>query len=299
MNRERWKQVLEINAGWSSDKKYHVFDDTRDYLLRISDASTFEEKKQEAQIINRFHDLHLPVPHVYEMSIIDDEVCMRMDWMKGESGNQAITKYALKEQYNLGTQAGNILRVMHSCKVDDDKDYAQEDKELTHRKLDAYLRMKSIFPKDQIILNYIKQNLYLLDTCQASILHGDYHLGNMVIDNGRLSIIDFNRWQMRDIYHEFAPMAVFSREVSPMFCQGQINGYFNGEVPEFFWKKLKLYLCIMNLYSICWAQPYGEDEVQGMIKRAHKFMQDYDDLNLDIPLWYVEEEFKTLGGNEK
>lgn len=50
MNREHWKQVLKINAGWSSDKKYHVFDDARDYLLRISDASTFEEKKQEAQI---------------------------------------------------------------------------------------------------------------------------------------------------------------------------------------------------------------------------------------------------------
>jgi len=39
---------------------------------------------------------------------------------------------------------------------------------------------------------------------QRTFCHGDYHLGNMIVDKDReINIIDFNRWGYDDPYEEF------------------------------------------------------------------------------------------------
>ena len=39
-------------------------------------------------------------------------------------------------------------------------------------------------------------------------------------------MIDFNRWDFGDPYEEFYKLQFFSRNVSPLFAYGQLQGYF-------------------------------------------------------------------------
>ena len=116
--------------------------------------------------------------------------------------------------------------------------------------------------------------------------HGDYHIGNMMMGrNGRLYIIDFNRNDYGDPWEEFNRI-VWCAQRSPLFASGMVNGYFDGEVPLDFWKLLALYISSNTLSSVYWAIPFGQDEVDKMLKQAREVLEWYDNMRSVIPGWY-------------
>lgn len=49
----------------------------------------------------------------------------------------------------------------------------------------------------------IEQNRHLLKNRPQCFQHGDYHIGNMMIENGKLVVIDFDRYDFGDPWEEF------------------------------------------------------------------------------------------------
>ena len=101
-----------------------------------------------------------------------------------------------------------------------------------------------------------------------------------------LAVIDFNRWDFGDPYEEFYKMMLFSREQSIPFARGQIQGYFSGEIPEDFFPTLALYLADVILYSVVWAEFFGEEEINKMIKLGEMTLADFDSFSSKIPGWW-------------
>ena len=118
--------------------------------------------------------------------------------------------------------------------------------------------------------------------------HGDYHIGNMMIDrNGKLHIIDFNRNDSGDPWEEFNRI-VWCAQKSPLFASGMVNGYFDGDVPLEFWKLLALYISSNTLSSVYWAIPFGQGEVDTMLNQAKEVLSWYDNMRNPIPTWYCK-----------
>ena len=107
----------------------------------------------------------------------------------------------------------------------------------------------------------------------------------MTLENN-IGVIDFNRWDYGDPYEDFYKMMLFSRELSIPFAKGQIDGYFGNEVPKDFFSILALYLADVILYSVVWAIPFGEEEVNNMVKLAEMIFSDYNNFNSVVPKWY-------------
>ena len=82
-------------------------------------------------------------------------------------------------------------------------------------------------------------------------------------------------------------MQSFNVEVSIPFSIGQIHGYFQGNPSEEFWKVLALYNAYAALNSITWATKFGQEEIEGMIRRCRQTMKDYDSFTQVVPRWYV------------
>ena len=136
------------------------------------------------------------------------------------------------------------------------------------------------------VIEYINKNRVLLKNRPQCLQHGDYHIGNMIITPERkLGIIDFNRYDYGDPWEEFNRI-VWSAEVSPEFASGYINGYFDDDVPELFFKLLLLYICSNEISSVYWAQSFGEKEMNVMIKQVDNVMEWYDQCDSYIPKWY-------------
>ena len=155
-------------------------------------------------------------------------------------------------------------------------------------KIQKYMECPIHYENGQAFIDYIRENRHLLKGRPQVFQHGDYHIGNMMIDrDGKLQIIDFDRYDFGDPREEFNRI-VWCAQKSPLFASGMVNGYFDGDVPLKFWKLLALYIASNTLSSIYWAVPFGPDEVNTMLNQAKDILNWYDNMRNPVPSWYFK-----------
>lgn len=108
-----------------------------------------------------------------------------------------------------------------------------------------------------------------------------------MLQNGQIFVIDFNRFDWGDPYEEFNRI-VWCAQCSPAFAAGQVRGYFGGEPREEFWRLLALYIASNTLSSLPWAIPFGQREIDTMLRQAQDVLRWYRGMREPVPLWYTE-----------
>lgn len=137
------------------------------------------------------------------------------------------------------------------------------------------------------ILSYIDKNRRLLKNRPQVYHHGDYHMGNMVQSKkGQLHVID---WHTVDFNNYGDPWYEFNRigVEYPFFASGQIDGYFNKEIPEEFWELLALYLSTSAITSIVWAKYCAPERLDSIIHLNNAILHWFNNMNSAIPTWYL------------
>jgi len=283
-----FKNIEQINKGWSNDKKY-IIETTENIklLLRVSDIKYLEQKKKECQVIDQISKLNINTPKFIDLQVKDDKVLQLLTFIEGLDAEESIALLSVEDQYRLGIEAGKILKNIHSVKIIENNSNLVILKNRIIERTNSYKKSKYYGIEDNLAINYIIENIDLIDNAKVVLCHGDYHLGNMVINNKKIGIIDFNRFDYEDRYREFAPMFVFSREYSLDFINGQLDGYFDNNISDDFWKRIKVYLAYVSLYSVLWAEAFGQEEIAGMIRRKQMIYNDFDYFKLEKPLWYL------------
>jgi aminoglycoside phosphotransferase (APT) family kinase protein len=284
---KQWLAIEEVPLGWSADKKYKVTGERGEaLLLRLSDACFYEQKQAEYETIRRFAALGFPQSRPVAFGLCEDgrSVYMLLSWVEGQGMEQALPEMPVKRQYALGQEAGRILKGYHSLLVDRQPASRKERK---LKQLAAYEGCSLRVSGDEAVIGFVRAHIRYVEVLPPCYLHGDFHPGNLVLTpQGQVGVIDFNRWKVGDPCEEFVKLGLFSQEVSPAFCRGQIEGYFGGEPPLAFWQALAVYAAHTALYSILWAQPYGQEDIAGMVRRYHRTMGDYDGFKTLVPAWY-------------
>lgn len=285
-----WKNVAPISKGWSSDKKYLV--ETADgklQLLRISDIEAYEAKKKEYEIITKYSQLGINMSMPIEFGICNEgkNVYMLLSWVEGRDLEEVLPELSEQEQYKLGRQAGTILRKIHSIPLDPADVPATTKREKKLMQLARYEESNVRISSDEIAVAYVKENINSIWQKTPVYMHGDFHPGNLIyMQDGSIGVIDFNRWEVGDPYEEFYKLESFGIEISVPYCIGQIDVYFNDNVPEDFWTANAVYVAQASLFSIKWAEKFGQDEIDGMVRRARASMKNFDNCNLSVPKWY-------------
>lgn len=283
-----FESMIPITKGWSSDKKYCVtLTDGKMYLLRISPIEQLNRKRIEFETIQRVVSLGVPMCQPIEFGVCDEGVYSLQSWINGKDAEEKLPFLSIIEQYTYGLEAGLILKQFHSLPVLS----KQEDWENRfNRKIDQKIQMYNDCPikyeNGQAFLDYLNANRQLLKNRPQCFQHGDYHIGNMMIDNdGKLQIIDFDRYDYGDPWEEFNRI-VLSAQKAPMFASGMVNGYFDNNVPFSFWQILALYISCNTISSIPWAIPFGQIEIDTMINLAVEVLNWYDNMKNPVPTWY-------------
>ena len=280
-----------ILEGWSSDKKYCITDEKgARFLLRISDITQYDTKQSEFMMMQRVAALGIPMCLPIEFGICEEGVYSIQSWIDGESAENLIPLLPSNEQYEFGFEAGRILHKIHSISAPaSQEDWAVRFNRKIDIKIKKYDECPIKYPKGKAFIDYINSNRHLLNGRPQVYQHGDFHIGNMMVDrNGDLCIIDFNRNDYGDPWEEFNRI-VWCVQKSPLFATGMVNGYFGSAVPMDFWKLLALYISSNTLSSVYWAIPFGESEVKTMLNQAEEVLTWYADMSNPIPTWYLHE----------
>ncbi|WP_315120563.1 phosphotransferase [uncultured Clostridium sp.] len=287
-----WKTIGKINSGWSSDIKYYVEDYLGNkLLLRISDISYLDSKIKEFEIIKKFNTLDFEMSKAISIGVCNNNknVYMLLNWVEGVSLGKTMEKLTEKEQYDLGIQAGKVLKKIHSIDVESIDIPVKDKTEKKLQKLERYENSSIRIDNDQLVIDYVKSNIDKINLLPPVYKHGDFHVGNLILTpHKHLGVIDFNRWECGDPYEEFYKVQSFDVEVSIPFSIGQIDGYFNHQPPKEFWEILAVYVAHASLFSIAWAEKFGDNEINGMKRRAMMTFQDYDNFQIMIPHWYKD-----------
>ena len=283
-------ECRKIEKGWSSDNKYLLKDrGGRKYLLRLSPIDKREEKEKEYEILKLFSSLSFPTSSPIESGVTEDgkHFYMLLDWVEGEDLENVLPSFGAEKQYDLGLEAGHILSSIHSLPLRSEDTAFNTNIEKKIRQLKAYKESRNRIEGDDAIIEYLENNIGDIQIDEPVYLHGDFHPGNLIYTNeGRIGVIDYNRWKVGDRYEEFYKSECFGVESSIPFVKGLIDSYFSYSVPDRFWRAFAYYSLHAALYSIKWAEKFGEEEVEGMKRRGVRIISDFGNLKSPVPSWY-------------
>jgi aminoglycoside phosphotransferase (APT) family kinase protein len=283
-------QAQPIDKGWSGDQKFcaTAADGTK-YLLRITPHERSESREDMFRMQETAAALDIPMCRPVKFGACGDGVYVLQTWIDGDDARDALPEMPIAQQYAYGLAAGQILQKIHAIPAPDDQpDWEQRFNTKIDRKIARYGECPLKYQNDKPILAYIEANRHLLRGRPQCFQHGDYHIGNMMIDrDGTLQIIDFDRYDFGDPWEEFNRI-VWDAQEAPAFAAGRVDGYFDGQVPDEFWSLLALYIASNTLSSLPWAIPFGQREIDTMRRQAAEMLAWYDDMKQTVPTWYIQ-----------
>ena len=277
-----------IQKGWSGDRKYRAEDANGSvYLLRISDADKADKKRRQFDGMTRAASLGIPMCLPLEFGHCLEGVYSLQSWIDGVDAEEAVAALPEERRYQYGLDAGRILKTLHTLPAPADaEDWDTRFNRKIDRKIQMYTACPLKYEKGELFLRHIAKSRHLLSGRPQSYQHGDYHIGNMMIDReGKLVVIDFDRDDWGDPWEEFNRI-VWCAQAAPRFAAGMVDGYFDGKIPSEFWELLALYICSNTLSSLPWAIPFGEKEIATMKNQASEILSWYDNFCTVIPSWY-------------
>lgn len=285
--------IKEIEKGMSGDRKYYIeTTEGKKFLLRITEVSNYETKKKDYDFLLSINKAGLPVPKAFDFGTCEDgnSVYMLLEWMEGEEAEKVVPTMTKDKQYSIGVTSGQILKGLHENSTINhmDRDWYDRYFDVIHPRIEAYKNEGVPFEGADEILSFIEENKHLLHERRQCRIHGDYHLGNLIInEDEEIFVID---WQTVDFEGVGDPWVDFINIgiEHPAFAAGQIDGYFNYQVPEEFWRMLALYLAVSAITSIVWAKYFAPERLESILELNRNVVKWYDGMNQVVPSWHRE-----------
>ncbi|MBE1442602.1 aminoglycoside phosphotransferase family protein [Paenibacillus sp. OAS669] len=282
--------VEELNVGFSTAKKYILFtkDDEAQYLLKIYGIEKTERRKNQFDLMNQHFNNHVSCPKPVQFGVNDKhQVCyMILSYLKGGSGDKTISHQSVEEQYSLGVLAGKELRKIHFITPPQPFDWYQKRTLKYQKKMDECKRLGLTFYKQAFIENYIHDHLHFIKDSLVTFQHDDFHPQNMIVkENGAISIIDFDSYDWGDPFEEFFKIPKYTIYTSLYFAKGQIEGYFEGNIPDTFWRKYNLFVALNQHASLLGG--VHSNNLAYVQERTRSIIETHDFNNNGAPDWFT------------
>lgn len=285
--------IQPITKGWSEDKKYCVADTSgTKYLLRITPISRYEARKSLYSMLERLAALGIPMCFPIEFGTCGDSVYLLQSWIDGEDLEEIMLSLSDTQQYVFGFKSGQILRKIHTIFVSDMQserpDWAESFDHTTDERIQKYRDCGERFGDDEIVLDYLERHKKLIENRPRCFQHGDFCVRNMMLENGELKIIDFERLYFGDPWEDFMFVMLDTVKI-PHFSTGQIRGYFDNNPPDEFFETYAFYVLSSLLPGVYEAVLLGHDEIGKMVEQAKRILAWFDNLDNPVPSWYLKD----------
>lgn len=188
----------------------------------------------------------------------------------------------------IGLSVRAVLRTLHALPIDQSqRDWNSFYQAKIDNKLAAYQAASHSYPDGQAMIDFVQANRHLLEGRPIAYHHGDFHTGNFLLGaDGKLKILDFDRYDIGDPWEEFN-LLIFTADLSPAFARGQVDAYFDGAIPEEFWRLMALYVTVNSLGALSWAEQVDSEQITSMKLQAQKISEWYEYFNHHLPKWYM------------
>ena len=288
-NFDTFVKVEPIHKGWSGDKKYYA--ETKDgerFLLRISEISAYEDKRQEFDTMKRMAAVGLKMSLPISFGVCENGKSMYqiLSWCDGKEAKEALYSMSATEQYAFGQKSATILKQMETIdRKPPSMEWAKCYQERVKHYIELYRKCGYTFIGDELIISYLQSQGDCIGERPTALMHEDFQTDNMVISpDGELYIIDFQMCGVTDPYLVMTGAGV-SAMYSVPFAMGQIDGYFGKSVPKDFWEKYNYYMIAEMLYAFTVGVQI-DDEREEALRMFDDEVEKIRHNGSSVPIWY-------------
>lgn len=276
--------ISKINSGASSVEKYKVYKDGKYYLLRLFDARFMKSRYTAISNIETLYINGINVPKVYEKGVLNDKKgFVLLDWIDGVSLDEILVNRELETQYG-GLVAKELVK-MHNIKTNDKVMLYDNYIKSFRKKINKIVDLKiDNFPL-ALFENYVSKYSELLKKIPGnSIIHGDFHPGNIIINNSKIVFIDLDVCKVSNPWEDLSSNACNMN--FPNFYSGVMLNYFDGNIPKDFWRVYYLYGSLYILDYILYVLRTNGKILEDGIEKMNTFLDFTDDFHCEIPKWF-------------
>jgi len=278
----------ELKSGYSSARKFKLYSSDKPlYLLKTYDIGKKDRVKRQFELLHNHYEngvlCHRPI--IFGSNEKEQVCYLILSYIKGKSGDAALSTLEEGLQYKIGAQAGKELRKIHLVTQDSSYNWYKKRLEKYKRKKETCKKLGLTFHKQRFIENYIDENISILKNSPVCFQHDDFHPQNVIINDNRLNgIIDFDSFDWGDPLEEFFKLPKYTIQVSTHFAKGQIMGYFDNKIPDFFWKKYNLFVAL-NLHA-SQIGGYTMGNLSYVQESTRYIIETHDFNNNHVPEWF-------------
>jgi len=274
------KILKTINKGISKDTKYIVESNGNKSFLRVTNYS-FDRLQELEKIRISIQDSKCNINKIEKINVENNKIYCYYNFIEGFLLSNHIQEITNEKKEEYGKQAGEILKNIHSIKVETKMN---SNIELHNKVCDMFFTFEDGTFKNvlEILIHEVLTLYKHVNIDECVYLHADYSTTNMLINNDEVFIIDFERYEVGNKVRDFS--FIYTYDEDRIYAKSLINAYFNNEVPKNFWIEFKYYSYLFVLYYCMWNyKKFGK--YNNSIDIANKLISDFSD-NKTIPSWY-------------
>lgn|GEM_PF-2703089 len=279
----RYKIIKEISLGDSSVQKYIVEKENKIFMLRLYDIRFMDNRYKAFNNIRILHDKGIAVPKIYDFGELSDNKhgYAVVDWIAGVSLDNLLTDDSLIDKY--GKMVAEELLKMHSIDTNENIDIYDKFIKSFNKKINKLKNLGIDYPFS-VLESFVLDNSKVLKELDTSIIHGDFHPGNIVINGDRVYFIDLDVCK-----NDFAWIDLSTNACSfdyPKFYTVLIIEYFDNNIPDNFWIIYNLYGSLYCLDYILYCSRKDNKTLEDGTTVLKKFLDYSDEFSLLTPKWF-------------
>lgn len=252
-------EIEKFSKGYTPNKKFVIRIFNRKFLVKIINRKYYlYDQTLKKALLKECEQSGLPIPKILLLNSVNgNKIFSCYEWIQGTMLNDFLPQISKTEQYKIGVEMGRLLKKLHSVPISE------------------YISGTSMATCDNSI----------------SIVHGDFHISNILKTDDFIRIIDWDNIHLGNPFEDFNRILI-NAEVSPEYACGQIDGYFDGKPNLEFWDFLKqnLQKDFIDIPSFCLdLLPNGKSITEHNKKL---FNQQYSDGTVSIPKFYKEKKYE-------
>ena len=292
--KEEIESTRRIKKGFSLDEKYIV---NNKYIVRVIPLERYEQFKEVFRVQKDFEKVALCQKAINLTRDINFGYYIT-EYIEGKNGLEVIESYSVDRQYELGMIVAKEIVKFHKAYPLLGFDMKGHLDNYLNTKIEVALNhnVKELLPEIDDIIELVKSNIHHLYSLQGVQTHADYHLFNMIFNEGEYrGVIDFERVRPGSILTDFRNNTPHNSKISPYFASGYIDGYLE-EVPiSDFFLRYNVYDLLLTIAAIPWVQKFDSENVDNSIKIIKTIYEQKDNLS-SSPKWYVGKYLYKWGG---
>ncbi|MCL1997616.1 MAG: aminoglycoside phosphotransferase family protein [Turicibacter sp.] len=296
--RERFTKIRKVRGGKSSASKYLATDKWGNkFFVKIHNKKNtyklyLDVKKRKHLLTHLRYVQDFPILEPLEYGLCSEGVYVISNWIDGVSLAKILEDTDKITEYNLGIQAGRLLRNLHdnnpSLSPFASQSWFEKFSNYSDNEIKRYSSCDVQFAGGDEVIQYINNNRQYIEGRPMCLIHGDANPHNILVQNSSNTyfLIDTDSVRHADPYQEFGNL--FNSYLWPVFSTGYVNGYFSASPPESFWKIIRVYLYTEYLRSarkIDKKKPKYSTKALESIKNG---LEVFENQNNSRPTWYLE-----------